>query len=668
MAKHSAVERMRSLFPQITDHAKRYFVDDAPIIGDNEYDELVREFNDLADRHPELMGEFELAQRPVPIHEPTGETLAAVELTIPMLSLKKVHGMQDVHRFLGGFKNFTTFVYEDKIDGLALELRYRPREGALVIQQMTTRGAGMVGEDVTHSFGLFFPGQIPAKLEWNEEKLGPLPEEFLVRGEAYISIPRFEQLNELYDKKKSTPRNAVAGWVRSSYENQDQRVWEQLLFSAYWVNIDLGGYDYVEQRERLIGLGFNLPELRTLELVERNYRSTSTPVDGIVIKVNDFEERKRVGETAKYPNWAVAYKFPNEEAQSPMEDVEWNTSRFGRVVPTGKYQTVIIGGVKCNRASLDNYGSFMERGLCVGDVVSVTRNNDVIPRINHVIEHADGPLLEAPTECPSCSALLEVVVGPSSSDLVCNNVSGCPAQLTRRCVNLVDKFGLDIEGLGPVILADLVDRGYIKIPADIFRLKESAKAFMPEYVWENIKVGRWQPLHRFIKAIGLPDIGIVLAKRITNAAPDWSDAASPFALQRNLSTVLSDPRFLMSIKGIGSGTAMKVVNAFNDPSFEENFDELLELLVLDSKHIPENEMRVCVTGSLTGSRDEMIDYFANNDIELTDKLTKDCKFMIIGQKPGKAKLLKATELGINTLDMTDYSSIDKLIEAIKGSV
>lgn len=669
MAKHSPIERMRALYEQITYHAHKYHVEDAPEIADDVYDKMYREFNELCDQHPELMKEFELASKPVPIHEPTGVGLKPIALAVAMLSAKKANSVQEVHNFIGSFKPGSGICYEHKIDGLALEAKYVPRDSnRFVLEHIVTRGAGMVGEDVTHALPLFGnPFGIPSSIEWDVEEYGPAPDEFLVRGEAYVDINTFERLNETYDKKKATPRNAVAGWVRALPENQDRTVWGELRFACYWASSRLNCYRYTDLRNKLVCMNLYPPIYVGLEDIVENRRGTSIPIDGIMIKVNAFSEWDRVGVTAKHPNYMLAYKFPNEEGQSPMESVEWNTSRFGRVVPTGKYSPVKVGGVMCKSASLDNYSSFMELGLCVGDIVSITRNNDVIPRINHVIEHADGPLLEAPTECPSCSALLEVVVGPTSSDLVCNNVSGCPAQLTRRCVNLADKFGFDIDGLGPKLLGVLVDVGCIKVPADIFRLPNDAKGRMPEYVWENIKLARYQPLYRFIKALGLPDIGIVLAKRIANAAPNWGDHGSPAIFQSNLETVLTDPRFLMSIKGIASGTAMKVVNAFNDPNFEESFRDLIEIMTLDSRPIPENELRVCITGSLGDNRDQLIEYFANAGIELTEKLTKDCKFLILGDRPGKAKLLKATELTIPTLTAKDYTSIDHLISSIKGN-
>jgi len=666
MAKHSPAERMRELHEQIAYHAKKYFVEDAPVIPDQEYDSLYREFTELCDQHPELAAQFEFASKPVPIAEPTGETLRAVQLTTPMLGSKKANSVQEVHQFIGSFKPGTNFLFEQKIDGLALEVRYLRKGGTneLWIDHIVTRGAGMVGEDVTHAWRLFGGVfGIPEKLTW-DETYGEIPEELLVRGEGYINMTAFDRLNETYEKKKATPRNAVAGWIRALAENQDEQVVGKLSFAAYWTSVRLDSYSYKNQRDNLLNMGIHSPLLMGMEDIIENRRGDHIPIDGIMVKVNEFSEWDRVGTTSKFPNYMTAYKFPNEEAHTPMEDVLWNTSRFGRVVPTGKYSPVKVGGVMCRSASLDNYGSFMDLGLCVGDVVSVTRNNDVIPRINHVVEHAEGPLLEAPTECPSCSYLLEVVVGKTSADLVCNNVAGCPAQLTRRCVNLVDKFGLDIDGLGPAALGVLVDREMIKIPADIFALPTMAKGYMLDSAWVNIERGRKQPLHRFIKGLGLPDVGIVLAKRIANALLQATPCDEEGAIERGL----TDPRFLMSVKGIASGTALKIVGAFDDPLFEENFRALFDALELDLTPVIENDRRVAVTGTFEASRDDLVEHFANVDIELTDKLTKDCHALIVGIRPGKAKLLKATELSIPTFDVADYSSVDKLIEAIKGNV
>lgn len=654
MAKQSIFERMTGLSEQLKHHAWLYHVKNEQEIDNSTYDEMEREFNGLCDEHPELAAKFDIHDKPVPISEPTGELLTTVKLTTPMLSLKKALGFKDVERFMAGFASDTAYVYEIKLDGLALEIKYV--DG--YFSQMVTRGAGMVGEDVTHALRLFRPGVIPSRIKTNIK-------EVYIRGEAFITIDDFNKYNEMVDDKKSNPRNAVSGWIRAQLGNQDEKVLNTLVFCAYWSSESFDCKTVEELRDKWGELGFTPAPLASLEAIKENVRGNTFPCDGIVIKVNSLAEQAKVGANNKFPRSAIAYKFPNEEATPFVEDVEWNTSRFGRVIPVAIYTPVKLGGVVCTRASLDNYGGFMEMGLSKGDKISVTRNNDVIPRVNHIIDPtymANEPLLEAPTECPSCSALLEVKIGKKGSDLICNNVSGCPSQLVARCVNMANKFGFDIEGLGPMTIALLCERRDVGMPADIFRLNHGAKGLLTPTALLHIESARNQPLHRFIKGLGLPDIGVVLAKRIANCIAERGEFSTD-----SLSNLLQDVRFLTSVKGISSGIAMKVVGAFDSPTFEENFWALCELIKIDPTPLPNDDFKVCITGSFDQSRDDLVTRFAESGIELTDKLTKDCKYLIVGERPGKAKLLKRTELGITMLKASDYTSIDNLITSIKES-
>lgn len=655
MGKQAPVERMKTLHERLAYHAHLYFVEDRQEISDDAYNDMEREFNDLCDQHPELAVQFEFANKPVPISDPTGQGLKQVVFTIPMLSLKKALSHQDVRDFLAGFQRDTAFFYEEKVDGIALELKYV--KGKLV--SIATRGAGMVGEDVTHSWCLFRPEEIPLELTTPDVVI---PDELYLRGEGHILISDFMRYNELVDKKKSNPRNAVSGWIRAHKANQDKLIEGTLKFAIYWSSDEFGCDDYDDLRGAWYNMGFWPAGARRPDAVEHNVRDSSVPIDGIVIKLRDLEQARNLGSTSKFPRSAIAYKFPAEEGFPLVEDCVWDTSRFGRVIPVAKYTPIELNGVMCGGASLDNYSSFMELGLCVGDKISVTRNNDVIPRINGVVEPSEGAPLEAPTECPSCSSLLEVRVGQGSSDLICNNVSGCPAQITKRFVNTFDKFGLDVMGLGPITLSRMVDTKIVRVPADLFTAVPSQLLkYLDESTLSNLHQARHQPLWRFIKALGLPDIGIVLAKRIANCLVDRKDSGE------SVETLLNDVRFLTSIRGISSGTAMKVINAMGDSTFEENFTKLLAALVINWDKLPEGDLRICITGSTDQTREELVEYFANAGIELADKLTRDCKFVVVGNRPGQSKLLKATELDIPMLTLTDYSSIDQLIAYIKGN-
>jgi len=666
MAKNSPIERMRILDEALRHHSWQYHVNQTPEIENSQYDELEREFRGLCDQYPELAVQFESHNRAVPIDLPNDGPLETIRFTEPMLSAKKIHSEEELEKFFKAFPEDTEFTYELKIDGMSLKLIYI--KGKLA--KIYTRGSGLEGEDVTHAHPLFVQGVIPVQIDTDIEELE-------VRGEAWIGMKDYLDYNESVTEKKADPRNAVSGWIRAHPDRMDHKVLNALQFSAYWCNETFGVETYQQLKGALRDMGFDTPAEVTLEHIKKNMRTDLIPNDGIMVKVNSLKLQKEAGVTNRHPRWSVGYKFPPEEGTPTLETVEWSTSGYGRVIPVAIYTPIKLGGVMCTRASLDNYGAFMDLGLGVGDVVSVTRNNDVIPRLNRIVEPGENEPLKAPTECPSCSAVLEVRIGKTGSELVCNNAAGCPAQLVGRTVTMGDKFGLDIDGLGPVIVHDLVERGYIKQPADVFNLGIVANNLISDSLRANIEKARHQPLHRFIKALGLPDIGTVLAGRIANAitrdqsgfawtvVQSYLDNEDKDVFVSGFITLLSKVSFLNSIKGISNGIAMSVVRSVESQNFDDNLSALAKAIVIDFTPMGEVGFKVAITGSFDQSREVLIELFASEGIELSEKLTLDCKYLITGERPGNSKLLKATENSITMLDVNNYPSIQHLINYIK---
>lgn len=669
MANNSPNERMRFLDEALRQHDWHYHVQQNPLVTNDKYDALEQEFRALCDQYPELAMQFESHSKVVPIDIPADGPLEVIRFTETMLSAKKIHTVEQLEKFIATFPEGTKFVYEVKLDGLSLKLLYSKG----VLSKIVTRGSGMVGEDVTHAYPLFHQGVIPLEIRTDLDDLE-------LRGEAWISIKDYLDYNASVsdDEKKKDPRNAVSGWVRTHVDRMDHKVLNTLQFSVYWSNETFGLDSYKEMKAKLASMGFDTPQEVTKDHIIMNLRSDLIPTDGIMVKVDDLKIQHEVGVTSRHPRWSVGYKFPPAEGTPIVEAVEWSTSGYGRVVPVVIYSPIKLGGVMCSRASLDNYGTFMELGLGVGDIISVTRNNDVIPRVNNIHEVGSNEPLEAPTECPSCSSMLEVRIGKTGSDLVCNNTAGCPGQLVGRTVNMGDKFGFDIDGLGPAIVQDLVDRGYIKQPADVFSLKGVALNLISDALKANIEKARVQPLHRFIKALGLPDIGIVLSTRIANAITGDTDGFARSMVMAYLENedkdlfksmfevLMSKVSFLNSIYGISGGIAMSVVRSVESPMFDDNFCALVDNVVIDFTPLGEvGGFKVAMTGSFDQGKKALIDVFAKEGVELSDKLTMDCKYLIVGERPGKSKLLKSTENGIPTLDVNDYSSVQDLINFIK---
>lgn len=651
----NAFEEMEELYKLITYHAHVYHVLNKEEISNHEYDQLEERWGVLSAEHPEIAELFDFHDKPVPIHDPSGEELVPFKLDTVMLSLAKALSLEGIEAFYKRFPTDTSYYYEVKLDGIALEVTYIKG----VLSSIVTRGSGMVGEDITHNEYLFKPDTF--------KLIGGgvgLPDLFKVRGEAFFGVSEFKAFNEVSEKKKANPRSAVSGLLRSGKGNKDSNAEGTIDFAVYYANDDLGCSTYEEFVGELFKLGFMTPGKASHEAIVGNIKANSVPTDGIVVKVNDLALQRKAGVNSKHPRWAIAYKYPPEESFPTLIGIEWNTSRTGRVVPVSTYTPVKMGGTICTRASLDNYKSFLMLGLREKTVISVTHNNDVIPRLNRVVELGKGALFKAPTECPSCSSVLEVKAGKETADLICNNVSGCPAQLLMRCVAFVDKFGLKIDGLGPVTLNEFIERDMIKRPVDILKLGKFG--LTPNKTGISIQKAMNQPLHRVIKAACISQVGVVLAKRIANAMPAIDKNVDLKVSDHILKTMLSSG-FLTSLKGVSAGIYTKIVSCLANENVLNNFVDMLETIDIDFTKTPENELRVCVTGSLGLPRNKLGDYFADHEIELVDKLTKDCKFILVGEKPSKSKLLKATELSIPMLKSTDYSSIDKIITFMVGN-
>lgn len=654
--KDSVFAEMEELSKGITYHADLYFNKDSAIIANHIYDEMVQRFNELKAEFPDIAALFAIQDKPVPIHEPSGAGLELVKFESPMLSLKKALNKTMLDAFTEKFPD-EEFFDEYKLDGLALEILYRKQDdGCLHLQQMTTRGDGLEGEDVTHTVPLFH--NLPKVLR----KLNNLPDVLVVRGEAFLCIFNFEAYNEVAIKKKTTPRNAASGFIRALEKNMDKNALGLLDFNIYWSDTTFGETTHRDLRHQWERLGFHTAPRAGPQDLDNNRYLRNIPVDGIVRKVNSLARQLELGVTNRYPNYAIAYKFPNEDKETTPVSIDWQVGKTGRVTPCINYVPVKLGGVICDRASLDNIYQFVALELREDSVISISRNGDVIPRLHRVADPGEGKLFEAPTECPSCSSVLEVRQGKNSAELVCNNVVECPAQLLMRCVALVGKRCLDIEDLGPVKLGQLIDADVISNTSDVISLlKEN---HVGKKILERIEVARKQPWHVIIKALGLPGIDLTRAKKLADALPE--DVRTGREPQTNVLNLLIDVHQVMAIKGFSTGLALPIAAILRREEFYENARDILKYLIATEGGKVAPSIKGVITGTLGQSREDLVDYFGEHGIELVENLTKDCQFLLKGEKPSKSKELKATELGIPMFVGTKASSIDNLIEMIKG--
>lgn len=633
------LEQMQTLQEEIARHNHLHFVEDQSEISDEEYDAKVQRLNIMMSTNPHETKELKKQDKVIPLSG-KGTELETAELVDKMLSLNKAYSQGELDVFMRQQPEGATFNYEYKLDGLALELVYRHGK----LEDILTRYDGANGEVVTHALPLFnnIPHEVP---QWSAEPLRR------VRGEGYITYANFAKYNEISPVQAKNTRNSVAGWVRALPQNQNPLVNGLLSYNVYWCDTDFGKTKYNDVMEELVKLGFERAPKISEIYIENNVRSTEVPVDGVVVKVDELALQKQQGNRSNSPRWAVAYKFPAEVAETTLVDAVWQVGRTGAVTPVIQYSPILLMGVECTRATIHNYRRFINHGLRVGSRIIISRNGDVIPHLAKVVDNGKGPIIHAPKSCPSCGSLLAYEgENDEAIHLRCKNEATCPAQLAQRCYNLVDKNGLDVDGIGLVTITKWIDQGLVKNPADIFRLPENA---MAQNVWTRLHAARQVPMNKFIKALSLPGVGVVTAMNIAKSVGD-----------HELPYFLSQVELLTEVPDVGVATAMDVAAAATNPEFAKMLARLLEEVTLIPPKVENYVCKVAVSGSSSIARSELEELFKAQGIETTNRVTKDCKLMLTGNKPSNPKVAKAKKLNLPVIDISSMTDVQSLIERI----
>ena len=642
----AVLHEMQSLQDTIAHFNYLHFVESKSEISDEEFDALTQALSVLTMNHPAEAKLIRKTEAVVPMSG-NGTLLETKIFSDKMLSLNKAYNQPELGIFFKQQPDEATFSYEYKLDGLALELNYVLG----VLTEILTRYDGANGELVTHALPLF--GNIPLEVkDW--ENIANRR----VRGEGFITYANFAKYNEVAVTPAKNPRNSTSGWIRALEENQNPLVKGLLSFNAYWCDSDLGKENYDEVMDELVNLGFErAPKINAL-YVTNNVRSTVVPVDGVVIKVNELALQKKMGNRSNSPRWAIAYKFPAEEATTSLSEVIWQVGRTGAVTPVAIYSPIMLMGVECTRATIHNYRRFMSHKLRVGSKIVISRNGDVIPHLARVAEEGKGKVIHAPTSCPSCGSLLAYEgENDEAIHLRCYNVSSCPAQLAQRCYNLVDKHGFDIDGIGLSTVTKWIEEGLVKNPADIFLLPETA---MNAGVWKRLHEARTVPLNKFIKALSLPGVGEVTAMSIAKSLA----ATMKLDEKDDVIAFLQHTGAMQSVPDVGTGTALEVCLEVQKPEFIKMYDKLMKVVTLVPPVLTDYTCKVAITGSTSMGRAELEDLFRDHGIELTNKVTKDCKWLLVGNRPSKAKTTKADKFNLPIIDVVDVTSMQALMEKI----
>ena len=636
-------------------HARLYYVEDAPVISDYEYDKLYYELVHLEESYPELDDPAS------PTHRVGGKALDKfdkVTHTARMDSLSDVFSYDELGDFIRRVHEIlpdAPFSVEPKIDGLSVSLRY---VGG-ILTQGATRGDGITGEDVTNNLKTIF--DIPLTL--------PEPLDLVVRGEVYMSHAVFERLNAKREAEGTAllanPRNAAAGSLRQLDPNiTAQRALSIFVFNFQEGSLYLDGREpatHTETLTRLSELGFTTLQetaickthaeiVSHIEALGAKRDDLAYDIDGVVVKLDKLADRARMGEGTNTPRWAVAYKFPPEQKITRLESVTVAVGRTGVLTPTANLSPVRLAGTTVSRATLHNLDFIRERDIHLGDYVTVQKAGDIIPEV--VCAHPDkrdGTEIpfEMPTTCPSCGEPVFREEGEAA--VRCTNAA-CPAQLSRGIEHFASKDAMDIDGLGPQIVEALIRADLIRDPADLYTLTAEQIANLERMgdksarnLVDAIEKSKSAGLERLLFALGIRNIGAVAATAL---------AARYGTLEAAMNATVEE---LCEIQDFGEITALCVVNYFSHEQNRALCRRLSEAgLVTKSTAAPVGDRYAGKTFVLTGtlptmSRDEASALIKAQGGKVSGSVSKKTDYVVAGEAAG-SKLTKANELGVTVID------------------
>ena len=677
--------RVAELRRQIDAHNHSYYVLDTPTVSDAEYDRLFRELQALEQRHPELLTADSPTQRVG--GAPAGE-FAAVRHRLPMQSLNNCFSEEELGEFdrrvrEGLGRETIEYVAEPKLDGLAVSLIYE--NGRFV--QGATRGDGETGEDITANLRTL--RQLPLKLHGDSSARFPRLVE--VRGEVYLPHKGFERMNaeaaQRGDKLYVNPRNAAAGSLRQL----DPKMTAQrpLAIYAYALGYHEGWTPpalHASVLQQLRQWGFPVSSL--IEVVQgaagcmdyytrMQARRSTLPfdIDGVVYKLNDLAGREELGSVSRAPRWALAHKFPAEEAATQVENIEFQISRTGALNPVARLRPVFVGGANVSNATLHNMDEVARKDVRIGDTVIVRRAGDVIPEVKEVVldkRPDDARFAVVPTHCPVCGGKVEREADDINPR--CTNGLSCAAQLRGALQHFVSRRAMDIEGLGEKLLAQLVERGMVRTPAQIFALTAEQLADLErmgsksaENVVAAIDKSRNSTLERFLYALGIPSVGETTARDLARhfgTLPALIEATERDGASETDESIKPKDRYpeLRKVPDVGPVVAAHICHFFAEPQNRSAIDALLQAGIhwpppKSAAGGPLSGKTFVITGTLPGmSRDEAGALIEAKGGKLSGSVSSKTDFLLAGEAAG-SKLAKAEKLGVTVIDLAGLRAL-----------
>ena len=651
-------EEMKQLRDELNAHGYRYYVQDAPTISDYEYDHMLRRLEDLEREHPEEITPDSPTQR---VGGPALDAFESVEHPVPLESLQDVFNGNEVREFLDRLAETmpgAEYSVEPKVDGLSVALEYRNG----VFLRGATRGDGRVGEDVTENLRTVrtIPMVLPDKLP-----------RLIVRGEVYMARKVFEDINarrEIEGKPlMANPRNAAAGSLRQL----DPKIAAQRRLDIAVFNLQLAeGRDFATHTETidyLAAQGFKVipysrlsdPEdmLREIDRLGDTRMEFPYDIDGAVIKINDLQQRTVLGSTAKCPRWAIAYKYPPEQKPSVLKDIVVQVGRTGVLTPKAELEPVRLAGTTVTFATLHNQDFITEKDIRIGDTVIVQKAGEIIPEIVEVVRDkrpAGTVPYRLPDRCPVCGA--PVSRDPDGAAVRCTGAE-CPAQLLRNLTHFASRNAMDIDGLGPAVIQQLIDADLVHNAADLYALQPQDIAQlgrMGEKSAQNavdaIAASRQNDLWRLINALGIRQVGDKAAKVL----------ASHFRTFDALAVASEEE--LTTIDDIGPITAAYIRRWMDDPQSRDLIRRLQDAGVnmtcleeaVDQRFAG---MTFVLTGALERfTRDEAGEMIEKRGGKSAGSVSKKTTYVVAGENAG-SKLRKARELGIHVLSEDEFLAL-----------
>lgn len=662
-----AKTRIEELKKKLEYHSNRYYNMDDPEISDYEYDSMMQELKKLEKEHPELVTPDSPTQRVGGTAKREAGVL--VRHNVPMLSLQDVFSKEEVYNFVNEMQEQLEnpeFVVEYKIDGLSMALRYE--DGVLKLAE--TRGDGInFGEDVTENAKV-----IPDVKKKLKDALPYLE----VRGEVYMKLKDFDAVNETQEllgrKPFANPRNCAAGTLRQL----DSRITKERKLSMFIFNVQevrgrtfathTEGYEFLKKQGIHVIDDYKVCKTAdevwdAITRIGENRGNLGYDIDGAVVKLNRIADREKLGSTSKVPRWAVAYKYPPEEKETKVLDIELSVGRTGRITPTAIFEPIRLCGTTVSRATLHNQDFIDDLDIGIGDTIVVYKSGEIIPKVKEVI-HAKRPegtvRFEIPDVCPVCGAKTERE--KDTADIKCTSPN-CPAQLERHIINFVGRDAMDIKGFGTVYIEELVRLGYLKDVADIYDLKDYREELIEQGIigkekntdklLDAIETSKKNDAYKLLTGLGIPNVGKAAAKAILKYFKEFD------ALET------ADMEKLQEVNDIGEVSADCIFRFFGDEKNKVLLKRLREAGV-NMAYIPEEGaderfagQTFVITGTLPSmDRKEAAALIEKFGGKVAGSVSKKTAYVLAGENAG-SKLTKANELGIKVISEEDILAMTK---------